>query len=219
MKRYFKVLARVALRSAKNFPKYCYWMPWYLRFILKGNRKCFDIFTHMTKIERLLLYRLALSLPRNCNIVEIGSYIGGSSTFLASAAKERNGVHYCVDTWKNEGMSEGSRDTYDEFTRNTKPYENWIVPLRGKSVEVAKDFNKNIDLLFMDGDHSYEGVKADVEAWFPKLKDEAMVVFHDYAWAKGVQRTVDEMVKPIQRGEGNILDNAYWTRIRSCNRK
>lgn len=157
-------------------------------------------------IERLLLYRLALSLPRNCTIVEIGSYIGGSSSFLASAAKERNGILYCVDTWKNEAMSEGLRDSYDEFIRNTKTYENRIVPLRGKSVEMTKNFNKNINLLFIDGDHSYEAVKSDEEAWFPKLKDGAIVIFHDYGWAEGVQRTIEEMVKPIQIN-GQAIEN------------
>jgi hypothetical protein len=124
MRRYLMGLARLALRSAKNFLTYCYWTPWYLRFILCGDRKCFDVFTHLTRIERLLLYRLAISLPRNCTIVEIGSYIGASSSFLASAAKEKSGILYCVDTWKNEEMSEGSRDTYAEFIQNTKPYEN-----------------------------------------------------------------------------------------------
>lgn len=215
MRKYLKGLARVTLRSAKNFSKYCYWMPWYLKFVLKGNKGCFNIFTHLTKTKRLLLYKLALSLCRNCVIVEIRSYVGGSSTFLASAATEKNGMLYCVDTWKNEAMPEGLRDTYNEFTKNTKPYKKWIVPLRGKSVEVAKDFDKEIDLLFIDGDHSYEAVKSDVEAWFPKLKDGAIVVFHDYGWAEGVKRVVKEMVKPIQIGKGNNeLPNTYWTRIK-----
>ena len=210
MGKYLKGLARVTLRSAKNFSKYCYWMP-----VLKGNKGCFNIFTHLTKTKRLLLYKLALSLCRNCVIVEVGSYVGGSSTFLASAATEKNGMLYRVDTWKNEAMSEGLRDTYNEFTKNTKTYEKWIVPLRGESVEVAKNFDKEIDLLFIDGDHSYEAVKSDVEAWFPKLKDGAIVVFHDYGWAEGVKRVVKEMVKPIQIGKGNNeLPNTYWTRIK-----
>lgn len=136
------------------------------------------------------------------SIVEIGSYIGGSSSFLASAAKEKIGIGYCIDTWKNEGMCEGLKDSYNAFIRNTKPYEDWIVPLRGKSVEMTKNFNKNIDLLFIDGDHSYEAVKSDVEAWLPKLKEGAIVIFHDYGWAEGVQRTIEETVKPIQIGGG-----------------
>lgn len=188
-----------------------------LRFILRGNRKCFSIFTHLTKAERLLLYKLALLLPNHCNIVEIGSYLGGSSVFLGSGAKEKKGILYCVDTWRNEGMSEGPRDTYDEFIHNITPYRKWIIPLRGWSTEKAKKFDKKIDLLFIDGDHTYEAVKGDVEAWLPKLKNNGIVIFHDYSWAPGVQRTIREMIKPIQIGRGNVLDNTYWTKLNTKN--
>jgi len=190
-------------------------LPWYIKFILRGNRKCFNIFTHLTKVEKLLLYKVALSLPRNCTIVEIGSYLGASSSFLASAAKEKNGTLYCIDTWKNEAMDEAPRDTYGQFIQNTKHYKNWIVPMRGKSVEVAKDFNKDIDMLFIDGDHSYQAVKADVDAWFPKLKNGAIVVFHDCGWAEGVQKVIEEIVKSMQIGKGNALPNIYWAKIRN----
>lgn len=166
-------------------------------------------------MEKLLLYKLALSLPHNCTVVEIGSYLGASSSFLASAAKEKDGILYCVDTWKNEGMDEAPRDTYEEFIQNTKHYENWIIPMRGKSVEVAKDFNIDIDMLFIDGDHSYQAVKADVDAWFPKLKNGAIVVFHDCGWAEGVQKVIEEIVKSMQIGKGNALPNIYWARIRN----
>lgn len=55
-----------------------------------------------------------------------------------------------------------------------------------------------------------DSMKADVEVWFSKPKDGAMVVFHGYSWTEGVQRTIDKMAK------GNILSNTRWTRIRDC---
>jgi hypothetical protein len=84
-------------------------------------------------------------------------------------------------------MSEGLRDTYDDFLANTKRFGNVIIPLRGRSDTIAQKFNQKIDLLFLDGNHSYEAVKADVAAWFPKLNVNALVAFHDYQWAEGVQ--------------------------------
>lgn len=60
-------------------------------------------------------------------------------------------------------MVEGERDTFNDFLKNTKPLKDFIIPLRGKSVDISKTFNGQIDLLFIDGEHSYKAVKADVK--------------------------------------------------------
>ena len=189
------------------------WLPWELNLRFRGHSACFDISTHMTLSEKLLLYKSARGLERGSVIVEIGSYLGASSTFLAIAAKERSCVVYCVDTWVNDGMAEGPRDTYAEFLSNTQRFADEIRPLRGTSVEIAKRFSEPIDLLFLDGDHSYAGCRSDIEAWLPKLQPGAVVVFHDFGWAEGVQRTVQEMVKPIEQYPGHVMENTYYARV------
>jgi predicted O-methyltransferase YrrM len=166
--------------------------------------------------ERLLLYKLARELKPGSVIVEIGSYLGASSTFLAAGAKESRGLVYCVDTWENDAMSEGQRDTYEEFMKNTQRFKTVIAPLRGLSTDIARSFNKRIDLLFIDGDHSYEGVKEDVEAWFPKLNEKAVVIFHDIGWAEGVQKVVTECVRPSADKE-IFLPNLYASFISERN--
>jgi predicted O-methyltransferase YrrM len=207
-----QIIARM-LRVTEKITDFILWLPYSVLIYLRGTSNCFDIFTHLTRKERLLLYKLALSLPQNCTALEVGSYLGASACFLASGVKERHGRVFCVDTWKNEEMSEGLRDTFSEFQANVKPYEDVIIALRGKSDNVAEEFNEGIDLLFIDGGHSYEAVKADVEAWFPKLNVNAIVIFHDYQWAEGVQRVVDERVRPLSQDGGNSFHNTYWTRI------
>jgi len=170
--------------------------------------------THLTEREKMLLYGLSRSLVANATIVEIGSYLGASSCFLAAAAKETGAHLYCVDTWQNDAMSEGSRDTFDEFLENTRSLKGWITPLRGRSTEVASIFSKPIDLLFIDGDHSYEAVRSDLDVWLPKVKDGGVVVFHDYGWAAGVRQAVWELVCPIQSEGWHTLDITYWSRVR-----
>lgn len=157
------------------------------------------------------MLNLAISLNKSSCIVEVGSYLGASSCFLAVGAKLKKGHVYCVDTWHNEGMSEGLRDTYEEFLHNIQPLRKLITPLRGQSVDIARTFDKEIDLLFIDSAHSYEGCSSDVKAWMPHLKSGAMIVFHDYGWAEGVRKTVLEFIKPIEKKPGEVLENTYWT--------
>lgn len=177
------------------------------------SQKITSIFTHLTLKERYLLSELAQMLPSNAIVVEIGSYLGASTCFLAFGLSLKNGVVYAVDTWTNIGMSEGTRDTYQEFLSNTASMQRWIRPLRGYSETIAKDFSEKIDLLFIDGDHSYEGVSTDLRVWLPKMKNAGIIAFHDYSWAEGVRRVVEEFVAPIQLQPGAIIDSIYWTRI------
>jgi len=206
--------ARKAVALVKHWSLNLQWAPVYIRFQLRGHGHAWRIFTHMTPLERLLLYWLGLQQPVGATLLEVGSYLGASACFLAAAAKERGGKVHCVDTWHNEGMSEGLRDTWEQFVANTRPYASLIVPHRGLSVDVAKEFSGQIDLLFLDGDHSYEGCRADVLAWLPHLKTGGVLVMHDYGWAEGVQRVTAELVRPRQQDEGHVFQNTYWTRVK-----
>ena len=190
------------------------WPPGYLRFILRGDPRCFEVFTHLTVEERLLLYRLAVNLSRRACLVEIGSYLGASACFLAAAAREIDGQLVCVDTWQNDAMSEGTRDTYADFQHNTRIYARWITPLRGDSASMALLFDRTVDLLFIDADHDYPAVKADLTAWAPKVRNDGWVVMHDWGWADGVRRATEEMLTPIQSGPALILPNLYAAQVR-----
>jgi predicted O-methyltransferase YrrM len=163
----------------------------------------------LTKIEKMKLY--GLSSRTNGVFVEIGSYKGASSCFIAKGIKDRKtkSTLYCIDTWKNDAMSEGYRDTFDVFKKNTAEFGDIICPIRGKSTEIAEKFSKKIDFLFIDGDHSYEGVKSDIDSWFPKLNSNALVIFHDIGWAEGVQKAVKEEVES-RAIKKNRLKNLYW---------
>ena len=187
--------------------------PIYLRFILGRHRRNFRIYTHMTEVELLKLYAVSLSLPRGSRAVEIGSYLGASSCFLAAGIDERNGRLYCVDTWRNDGMSEGVRDTYDQFLKNINPYKHMIEPIRQLSNEAATSFLSKINLLFLDGDHSYEAVVKDLASWLPKTTPGAWLLLHDSGWADGVKRAIQEFVLPIEVGRPHILPNLYSVRV------
>lgn len=173
--------------------------------------------THLTEEEKQELFMLVLR-TRPTVAAEIGSYLGCSSSFLAAALRRSSAkaVLYCIDTWQNETMPEGERDTYNEFLRNTKDYETIIQPLRGLSNDIASHFTDKIDLLFIDGDHSYTAVKDDWTQWRKHLNPGACVVMHDIGWATGVQLVVEEQIQPLAATEKR-LPNLYWA-ILECDK-
>ncbi|MBU4176059.1 MAG: class I SAM-dependent methyltransferase [Actinobacteria bacterium] len=170
--------------------------------------------THLTEREKLQLFLLAKNVQGEC-LVEIGSYLGASSSFIAAGIRSTNnpnGKLFCVDTWTNIAMPEAQRDTFEDFINNTRKSRNQIVTIRSDSKEAACSFSQPVSFLFIDADHSYEGVRGDVEAWFPLLRPGAIVVFHDIGWAPGVQQVIREFVTQKALKEGN-LPNMYWARI------
>ena len=172
--------------------------------LFKNNR----IPTHLTFNEKLILSVLA----SNCRgkLLEIGSYLGASACYIASTISDNSSSRlYCVDTWENDAMSEGKQETYSLFLNNTVRYRNRIVALRGKSKSIGKSFNNKINFIFFDGDHSYHGIREDVQVWLPKLDSGSIVVFHDIGWAEGVQKIVKEEINPHAKKEGR-LPNMYW---------
>ncbi len=178
-----------------------------LKLFLIGISK-WNIPTYTTNQELLKLYGLAKSLPEKSLAVEIGSYIGASSLLIAKGLT-KNSKLVCIDTWQNDAMTEGNWDSYQVFLQNTKAVEDRIKTIRNISVEAGRNFIEQTDFIFIDGDHSYEGVKKDVDIWFPKLKSGGIIVMHDIGWAEGVNKVITEDIQPyLVRFEK--FPNMYW---------
>ncbi len=55
-----------------------------------------------------------------------------------------------------------------------------VAFIQKDSVDVAKYWLGEVSVLFIDGDHSYEGCKRDIEAWYPHMKKGGVMLFHDH---------------------------------------
>lgn len=150
--------------------------------------------------EGELLYDLARGCKGRGAIVEIGSWKGKSTIWLAKGSKAGNGVKvYAVDP--HTGSSEHRQDagrvwTFDEFKRNMRAagVEDLVVPILKESVEAAQAVSEPVELIFIDGAHEYELVKLDFLAWFPKVLDGGVMAFHDTIGWEGPKRVVKELV-------------------------
>ena len=145
-------------------------------------------------------------LPLGGVIVEIGSFMGLSSIVMGHSLFEQNNIDariYCIDAW--EGSEEHqemdvikSRELYDVFLENINGADigYFIYPIRKWSTEAFEDFEDlSIDLLFVDGDHSFEGCYADLKNFFPKMKHGGIIIGHDYMEEWGVPDAVKKFCK------------------------
>jgi predicted O-methyltransferase YrrM len=133
-----------------------------------------------------LLYSLVRCLYPEV-VVEIGSARGKSTCCLAQACKDNfKGKVYAIDPHMHNAWSDvGTTGDNERFLRSRlKQYDLnfYCEVIRATSTEAAKTWNRPIDLIFIDGDHTYEGVKADFELFQPWFTEKALVVFHDTTW-------------------------------------
>ena len=152
---------------------------------------------HLGLNEGFLLFKIARSLRENSVIVEIGSFKGKSTCFIAEGIGDKKMQFFCIDPWMDGLMQEKGDAIFNEFLQNTKRYRNRFCILRKFSHEVIKEWptHRKIDFLWVDGDHSYEGVKKDILDWIPLVKKSSFVCFHDYRDAPGVKKAVDELAR------------------------
>jgi predicted O-methyltransferase YrrM len=141
-------------------------------------------------------------------IVEVGSWLGQSALAMAEAAPDA--IIRCVDTWEGSvsdmtgpwARNYGPDSLYRAFCQNVGDRLNrTILPHRNQSLTVAQALTALrpgdlalFDLIFIDADHSYESVKADILAWAPLVRKGGILCGHDYgmSFLPGVERAVDE---------------------------
>jgi len=123
-------------------------------------------------------------------VVEIGSWLGHSAIALAqgaSAGGHLAGVRiYCVDHWRGSpqtGCVDDPLELYDRFWQHITEASltRFVVPIFEHSVPASNLFNQRpIDLLYIDGDHAYAAVQADLRSWVPHVRPGGTICGDDY---------------------------------------
>ena len=126
------------------------------------------------------LYHAAKMTRGRGVIVEIGSWKGRSTVWLAAGAQAVGRRIYAIDP--HCGSRENpAANTLAEFQENIRRagLADVVEPLVMTSIEAAATIADPVELLFIDGDHSLQGARQDAEIWLPRLVCGGVVLMHD----------------------------------------
>jgi predicted O-methyltransferase YrrM len=146
--------------------------------------------------EGICLYNHALSSSKKGPILEIGSYCGKSTIYLATAAKEYNCSVYSVDHhtgseenqvgWEYHDIElfdeeTGKINSFPEFMRNLRKANllDTVIPIVSDSSLVSRDWKIPLSMIFIDGGHTMEAAFNDFNNWKDKIIKGGILAIHD----------------------------------------
>jgi MMP 1-O-methyltransferase len=170
------------------------------------------------------------SLPAGAMVVEIGSFLGSSAVLLAGSRQLRgSGTVHCVDPFDASGDS-FSRELYHEisssievplrqrFEQNIRDagLDGWVSVHQGRAEDICRGWKSPIDLLYLDGDHSWEAVQAAYNGWAPFLRQYGVIAIHSsLAQEKdhdGLRRLAREVIQPPAYAAGCRVGSITFAR-------
>ena len=146
--------------------------------------------------EGRCLYEIALEAGRLVPCLEIGSYCGKSTLYLATACQKSNGILYSIDHHQgSEEQQPGEEyfdpDLYDPQTNRVDTFkafkatiergglEDTVVPIVSRSEVAARLWATPLSLVFIDGGHSMAAACTDYDAWSGHILAGGFLLIHD----------------------------------------
>lgn len=176
----------------------------------------------LAREEAALLLELAAAVEPGLAIVEIGNYRGRSTVALALGAARGACVQvYSIDPHLEfvgpRGGRFGPQDQahlYANLTRAGVGAQVNVVGLDARAVAAAWP-GPRVGLLFVDGDHRYEAVRADFERWEPHLAAGAKVVFDDGDYPDVARALAELELAGRLIGKGEV-GKVHWFEVAGC---
>lgn len=135
-------------------------------------------------------------------VVELGTNVGSTAMLLSAVAKKVHTVDLFEDVILVEDEEQrrryiasflSNRHTFEAISTKLAPFG--VTVHKGFSYEAASKFKEeSVDVVFIDADHSYSGVKKDYDAWFDRVKIGGYFIFHDVVAAFPVFDYINEVI-------------------------
>lgn len=165
-------------------------------------------------------------------LLEIGSYCGRSTLYLALACRDAGSCVFALDHHRGSEEHQpgemfhdsdlldprtGKVDTFHEFRSNLlrAGLEDHVIPVVAPSGRFARCFQGSLGLVFIDGGHSLDAALADYRAWSTRLAAGGLLAIHDVYpdAAKGGQAPITVYRLALASGLFKAVDSAGSLRI------
>lgn len=143
-------------------------------------------FNQISEPQKKTLQKLCYEVKAK-KILEVGSWVGESTSALAEHAMQNDGFVVSVDWWKGNPGTEifnvaQTKDVFTIYRNNLTELDlmDVVVPVMSTSANAAEFIADNhFDLIFIDADHRYSYVKEDIKLWLPKVRPGGILCGHD----------------------------------------
>lgn len=146
--------------------------------------------------EGRALHAAAVRAGNNGVLVEIGSYCGKSTIYLAHAASVTGSTVVTIDHHRGSEEHQVGWDYHDRSlvdpttglldtlpslraTLAASGLEDVVVPMVGRSAAISRWWRTPVDLVFIDGGHTDEAAQQDLRGWAPWVRLGGILVIHD----------------------------------------
>jgi len=142
---------------------------------------------------------------------EVGTGKGATAKFLLRENPDLRLLEVAYYPGDFSGEQSDSLASRDQWIEAIKPYLLRVEVLEVPSVEAAKMIkDESLDFVFIDAYHDYENVKADIAAWFPKVRKGGIVSGHDFNnYHPGVDKAVKEFFGKDYK-DSKFYDHIWW---------
>lgn len=173
------------------------------------------------KVSELATLLRMVKLRKPQTIVEIGSAAGGTFWALAQVAAD-DALLVSIDIPAGSPIDQrGGKDVYhnrnrDNFPKFVKPTQRCVtIDANSQETDTLNRLIdtlgiRKIDLLFIDGDHRYEGVKRDFELYRPLVATGGLIVFHDISKQNDSRAQVGKLWRELPGNKQEIVGHDSW---------
>ena len=150
-------------------------------------------------------------------VVEVGVAEAKSTDWLCRGAKLRGGFVYGYDLWDTHGVNNqfqhwSTKEKCEAYLQS-KGHSNFeLTKINSRTPEFAERIKTKhpvIDLAFIDGCHSYDGIKNDFDAIYPQLSDSGVIVFHDTMSIDGCREFMIDLRTKYNDGTFDLVTFPY----------